>query len=301
MLNIDLCSVDELEGILQRMGMLRNWSRQTVVAYRSDLLHAHAWLQEYHHQTLFNASTEALLDYLSELSQRQLRPSSINRKRSALSTWYRYLLVEKLRSDQPLECLPKVRQGRRLPKQISEADVDALLSAPDVSTLHGLRDRCMLELMYATGMRVSELVGLKLGHIELNAGLLRVIGKGDKERVIPFGQEAGHWLDQWLLRRPPLRNAFLFPGRSGQAMTRQNFWLRIKKYGQNIGLMPLPSPHLLRHAFATHLLDHGADLRSVQLMLGHANITTTEIYTHVSRQRLQACVEAYHPLGRASE
>jgi len=287
---------ERVEGLLQRLAMLRNWSQQTLSAYRSDLMDVHVFLQA-SQTTLFEASSELLMLYLGSLMKRGLRASSIQRKRSALSTWYSFLQLQDLREDHPVRNLPKQRRGRPLPKNMSEDDVNRLLQEPDVDSLHGLRDRCMLELMYATGMRVSELVTLQLGCLDMQAGISRVVGKGDKERLIPFGEEAGTWLLKWLERRPNVANAFVFPGRAGKAMSRQNFWLRMRKYGEAIGLKPLPSPHVLRHAFATHLLNHGADLRSVQMMLGHANITTTEIYTHVSRVRLHQWVDAVHPLG----
>jgi len=288
---------DKVEGLLQRLAMLRNWSRQTLSAYRSDLMDAHTFLQ-ISQSTLFDAKPEALALYLGALMKRGLRPSSIQRKRSALSTWYSFLQQEDLREDHPVRHLPKMRRGRPLPKNMSEKDVTELLQAPDVDSMHGLRDRCMLELMYATGMRVSELVNLQLGCLDMHAGIVRVLGKGDKERLIPFGEEAASWLSKWLDQRPNVANAFVFPGRACKAMSRQNFWLRMRNYAKKIALEPLPSPHVLRHAFATHLLNHGADLRSVQMMLGHANITTTEIYTHVSRIRLHQWVDAAHPLGK---
>ena len=287
---------DRVEGLLHRLAMLRNWSRQTLSAYRCDLMDAHEFLGV-SQSTLFDAQSEELTLYLGSLMKRGLRVSSIQRKRSALSTWYSFLQQESMREDNPVRNLPKQQRGRSLPKNMSEDDVDKLLQAPDTDSMYGLRDRCMLELMYATGMRVSELVGLQLGCLDMQAGVLRVVGKGDKERLIPFGEEAGSWLSQWLQQRPHAANAFVFPGRAGKAMSRQNFWLRMRKYAKEIGLQPLPSPHVLRHAFATHLLNHGADLRSVQMMLGHANITTTEIYTHVSRVRLHQWVDAVHPLG----
>ena len=287
---------DRVEGLLHRLAMLRNWSRQTLSAYRCDLMDAHEFLGV-SQSTLFDAESEELTLYLGSLMKRGLRVSSIQRKRSALSTWYSFLQQESMREDNPVRNLPKQQRGRSLPKNMSEDDVDKLLQAPDTDSMYGLRDRCMLELMYATGMRVSELVGLQLGCLDMQAGVLRVVGKGDKERLIPFGEEAGSWLSQWLQQRPHAANAFVFPGRAGKAMSRQNFWLRMRKYTKEIGLQPLPSPHVLRHAFATHLLNHGADLRSVQMMLGHANITTTEIYTHVSRVRLHQWVDTVHPLG----
>jgi len=299
-MNTDMAvwGAEEVDGILQRLRMLKNWSKQTLVAYHLDLLDAQQWCFEHVDCNIFTAKNNDILAYMSSLSQRELRPSSIARKRSALSTFYTYLVLENMRDDNPTKVLPKVRQVRILPKSLSEQHVNDLLEAPDISDMHGLRDRCMLELMYASGLRVSELVSLQLGHVDMQEKLLRVVGKGDKERLVPFGETSQSFLMQWLQMRPKVSNAFLFPGRGNRAMTRQNFWLRIKKHGQAAGLHPLPSPHVLRHAFATHLLNHGADLRSIQWMLGHAHITTTEIYTHVSQQRLHEVIETCHPLGQ---
>jgi integrase/recombinase XerD len=227
-----------------------------------------------------------------------MKESTIQRRRSALSTWYNYLQDQGIREDHPARHLPRLRKSRPLPKLLSEQDVEALLLAPDVATQTGLRDRCMLEVLYATGLRVSELVNLTLSQVDLAAGLVRVVGKGDKERLVPFGDEAGRWLTAWLAARPSRpAGPYFFAGRAGKAMSRQNFWQRIKLYASKAGISPLPSPHTLRHAFATHLLNHGADLRVVQMLLGHANVTTTEIYTHVSRTRLHDLVNQSHPLG----
>jgi len=287
-----------ITGLLQRLAMLRGWSAKTTESYRSDLLHADTFFCAAG-SSLMLADQAAVLAYLASLGRSGLKESSIQRKRSALSTWFTHLQDQGLREDHPARHLPRVRKGRPLPKLMNEYDVEALLAAPDITTATGLRDRAMLELLYATGLRVSELVGLQLAHVDMAAGLLRVIGKGDKERLVPFGEEAEGWLHDWLELRPP-RSAtpFVFPGRGGKAMSRQNFWLRLKQYAVTANISPLPSPHTLRHAFATHLLNHGADLRVVQMLLGHANVTTTEIYTHVSRTRLHDLVNRSHPLGK---
>jgi len=286
-----------ITGLLQRLAMLRGWSPQTTSSYRSDLLHADTYFVE-HNTSLIQADGKAILDYLAKLGRDGMKPTTIQRRRSALSTWFTWLQDQSLREDHPARHLPKLRKSRPLPKMMSEHDVERLLAAPETADTVGLRDRCMLELLYATGVRVSELVSLTRGQVEMDAGLLRVVGKGDKERLIPFGEEAGQWLQQWLLVRPTKpASPYLFAGRSGRAMTRQNFWLRIKRYATMAGVVPLPSPHTLRHAFATHLLNHGADLRAVQMLLGHAHVTTTEIYTHVSRARMHDLVNHSHPLG----
>ncbi|MDX8405359.1 MAG: tyrosine recombinase [Mariprofundus sp.] len=286
-----------ITGLLQRLAMLRGWSTNTTTSYRSDLLHAETFFFN-HHSSLMLADSEVVLAYLAELGRDGMALSTIQRRRSALSTWFTWLQDQHLREDHPARYLPKLRKGRSLPKMMSERDVERLLAAPAVDEDIGLRDRCMLELLYATGMRVSELATLMRGQVDLAAGLLRVIGKGDKERLIPFGEEAGQWLQQWLLVRPSEpASPYLFAGRNGKAMTRQNVWLRIKHYAMEAEVNPLPSPHTLRHAFATHLLNHGADLRAVQMLLGHAHITTTEIYTHVSQARMHELVNRAHPLG----
>lgn len=286
-----------MEGLLQRMGMLRGWSSQTLSAYRSDLKHATGFFHSSRNRSIFDASQDDIACYLGALRKAGLKESSIYRRRSSLSTWYGYLQQEGWREDHPVRNLPGMRRGRRLPKELSEKEVELLLSAPEVGQEKGLRDRCMLELMYATGLRVSELTGLTLSSIDLQAGIVRVVGKGNKERMVPFGEEAGNWLKKWLQRRAGIANTHLFPGRGGRAMSRQNFWQRIRLYANRTGISPLPSPHTLRHAFATHLLNHGADLRAVQMLLGHAHITTTEIYTHVSKARLHDLVNSSHPLG----
>jgi integrase/recombinase XerD len=291
---------ETITGLLQRMAMLRGWSPNTTTSYRSDLLHAETFFRTAH-TSLMQANQDAILKYLASLRRQGLKASTIQRRRSALSTWYSYLQDQGNRDDHPARHLPKVRKSRPLPKLLSEHDVEAILSAPDTRTPVGIRDRCMLEMLYATGLRVSELTCLQLAHIDMAAGLVRVIGKGNKERLVPFGEEARRWVLDWLKVRPtePV-SPFLFPGRAGRAMSRQNFWLRLKQYAVLANVSPLPSPHTLRHAFATHLLNHGADLRAVQMLLGHANITTTEIYTHVTRARLHELVNRSHPLGTKS-
>jgi len=291
---------ETITGLLQRLAMLRGWSPKTTESYRSDLLHADGFLRTVH-SSLMHADQAAILKYLTSLHRQGLKESTIQRRRSALSTWFTYLQDQSMREDHPARHLPKLAKSRPLPKLMSEDDVEALLAAPDTNTPTGVRDRCMLEILYATGLRVSELIGLRLAHVDMATGLVRVIGKGDKERLVPFGEEASGWLREWLaVRRAEPASPFLFAGRGGKAMSRQNFWLRMKQYAALAGISPSPSPHTLRHAFATHLLNHGADLRAVQMLLGHAHITTTEIYTHVTRVRLHDLVNRSHPLGTKS-
>jgi len=293
---------DRVEGLLRRMAMMRGWSPRTLEAYRTDLLDAARFLSR-RGRTLLDAGEGDLMAWLADARRRGLRDSSLRRRRSALSTWFGFLQAEGMREDHPLRRLPKQRIHRSLPGVLNEDEVEALLNAPDVATPHGLRDRCMLEMLYATGLRVSELVGLQLAQVDMAAMMVRVVGKGGKERIVPYGEAAAVWLERWLAARqamPGAKGPFVFPGRSGQCMSRQNFWQRLKRHAIAAGLRQLPSPHTLRHAFATHLLNHGADLRAVQMLLGHANISTTEIYTHVSRARLHEAVNRAHPLGGAA-
>ncbi len=292
--------MERVEGLLQRMSMLRGWSPRTTESYRTDLMDAHHFLAR-RHADLFGAGELDMMEYLVYLRRKGLRDTTLRRRRSALSTWFGFLQSEDLRQDNPVRRLPPQRHHRPLPEMIGEKDVDTLLNEPDTSTSIGLRDRCMLEILYATGLRVSELVSLRIAEVDQSAMLVRVTGKGDKDRLVPFGEVAADWLAKWLDGRRVIATAassFLFPGRGGRAMTRQNFWQRLKFYARQAGLRQTLSPHTLRHAFATHLLNHGADLRAVQMLLGHSNISTTEIYTHVSRVRLHELVNQAHPLGK---
>ncbi len=290
----------EIEGILRRMAMLYGWSKLTVEAYQRDIITFHQFVKTQDKKaSVFTATQKHVTAYLGELQQRGLANSSIQRMRSAMATWFHYLQNEKIRTDFPMQDVAKVMSALRLPKHMSEVDVDALLDAPDTSKAKGVRDRCILELMYATGLRVSELAGLKVSNINRVQQTLRVIGKGNKEREVPYGEEADLWLARWL-EACKEKSVFVFPSR-GSHLTRQTLWKKVHHYAQQAGIYPLPSPHVLRHAFATHLLNHGADLRVVQTLLGHENITTTEIYTHVSRSQLHHEVNQAHPMGKGSK
>ena len=284
----------KIEGLLRRISMLYGWSPLTVEAYRRDLFDFQDFIGS--SATIFEANAQHVTDYLAHLQQRGLANSSIQRMRSAMATWFHYLQNEKIRSDFPMQDVAKVMASVRLPKYMSEVDVDALLAAPDTSKSKGVRDKCLLELMYATGLRVSELAGLKVSDINRRQQTLRVIGKGNKEREVPYGEEADICLSRWLEARTE-KSDYVFPSR-GSHITRQTLWMCVNKYAKQAGIYPLPSPHVLRHAFATHLLNHGADLRVVQTLLGHENITTTEIYTHVSRNQLHDEVNRSHPMGQ---
>ncbi|MEI7447707.1 MAG: site-specific tyrosine recombinase XerD [Burkholderiales bacterium] len=269
-------------------------------AYESDLARCAVWLGT--RGVALRAAGEAdLLAYVAA-EHAVTRATSANRRLAAFRRFYRWLLRERHRSDDPTLRMAPARRPPRFPKALSEAQVEALLAAPDVDTPLGLRDRAMLETLYATGLRVSELVLLKTVEVGLVEGVLRVIGKGDKERLVPLGEEARSWIERWLRDgRPGLlagRPAdALFVTARAAPMTRQMFWTLIKRHARTAAIDAPLSPHTLRHAFATHLLNHGADLRVVQLLLGHADISTTQIYTHVARERLKTLHAAHHPRG----
>jgi len=279
----------------------RGLSEKTRAAYASDLALFVAWLDK-HRQTLEQADKAMILDYLALRLQQGCSARSTARFLSALRGFYQWLQAEGKRADNPTEQIARPRSRNPLPQSLSEAEVEALLAAPDSSDTLGLRDRAMLEVLYACGLRVSELVGLTLDQLNLRQGVLRVFGKGRKERLVPLGEEALHWLNRHLKEaRPALQNgkpsAVLFPSQRGTQMTRQTFWHRIKLHAQVAAICHPLSPHTLRHAFATHLLNHGADLRTLQLLLGHQNLTTTQIYTQVARARLQELHAKHHPRG----
>ena len=273
----------------------------TLAAYRRDLSLYGRWLQASASKEL-DATLEA--DLLAFMSQRHAatRATTANRRLTVFKRYFRWALRERLVAADPTLKLLSARQPLRVPKTLSEAQVEALLAAPDVDTPLGLRDRAMIELMYASGLRVSELVQSKTVHLGLDDGVLRVLGKGARERLVPFGDEAHDWLRRYLAQS---RGAILagqlsdalFVTRLGAGMTRQMFWRLIKRYALQAGVQAPLSPHTLRHAFATHLLNHGADLRAVQMLLGHADIGTTTIYTHVARERLRVLHAQHHPRG----
>jgi integrase/recombinase XerD len=273
-----------------------------LASYRSDLRHLAGWLAGERRESLLDAGEPALLAFVAELS-RSTRASSQARYLSTLRRFYRWQVSRGRLSIDPTRNLGNPARALRLPKTLSEAQIEALLAAPEVGTPLGLRDRAMLETLYATGLRVSELVGLKLFEIGLDEGVARVIGKGSKERLVPLGELAIDWIRRYLASaRPEIlagrQDDALFVTARGHAMTRQAFWQLIKRYAVLAGIpAERLSPHVLRHAFATHLLNHGADLRVVQLLLGHADITTTQIYTHVARERLKALHARHHPRG----
>ncbi len=275
-------------------------SRNTLAAYRRDLDGLAAWLAE-RSATLAGAGEPQLTAYFAE-QHSGTRASTANRRLAVLRRFYRWAVRESVLTVDPTVRLKGAKLPPRFPKTLSEAQVEALLAAPDAETPLGVRDRAMLELLYATGLRVSELVAMTMLNLSLQEGLVRVVGKGSKERIVPLGEEARLWIERYLKQgRPAILEGrvadALFVTARAQPMTRQMFWVLIKRYAVRGGIEAPLSPHGLRHAFATHLLNHGADLRVVQLLLGHADISTTQIYTHVARARLKSLHARHHPRG----
>ena len=291
-----------IERFLDALWMERGLSDNTLSAYRNDLTQFALWLDQHHAPDLLRVERAQLSAYLALRSEQQRSPRSSARLLSSLRRFYSWCRREHLIEADPTRLLSAPKLGRPLPDTLSEADVDKLLEAPATNTTLGLRDRSMLELLYATGLRVSELVTLQERQVNLRQGVVRVTGKGQKERLVPMGEVAIDWLRRYLNEARPQLAAgdlcealFLTQRKSG--MTRQAFWYLIKRYAHQVGIQTHLSPHTLRHAFATHLLNHGADLRAVQMLLGHSNISTTQIYTHVAKARLQALHAQHHPRG----
>jgi integrase/recombinase XerD len=276
-------------------------AKNTLEAYRRDLRLFAAWLEKERSSRLIDGGADDLNAYFAARHS-ETKATSANRRLTVLKRFYQLLLRQNRISADPCLRMKSAKQADRFPKTLSEAQVEALLFAPDVNTSLGLRDRTMLELMYASGLRVSELVLLKSVELGMNEGVLRVTGKGGKTRLVPFGEEARMWLNRYLEEsRMAILNGrisdALFVTARGGAMTRQMFWMLVRKYAIQADIRAPLSPHTLRHAFATHLLNHGADLRVVQLLLGHADISTTQIYTHVARERLKQLHQKHHPRG----
>jgi integrase/recombinase XerD len=277
-------------------------SRNTLENYRRDLRLFSGWLSADRGKTLLQAQRVDLLDYLAYKFQRKARPRSAARLLSSLKRFYRFLLRENRMQADPTLQVDSPKLPRSLPKILTEEDVDALLSAPNVETPLGLRDKSMLEALYASGLRVSELVTMQVAQLSQDMGVVRVMGKGSKERLVPVGEEALTWIRHYLDNaRPEIlagrQTNALFVTSRGSSMTRQAFWYLIRRYAGQADIRQGISPHTLRHAFATHLLNHGADLRVVQMLLGHADISTTQIYTHVARERLKQLHAKHHPRG----
>lgn len=289
-----------IEQFLDALWLEKNLAENTLSSYRRDLKMVVEWLSR-HSLTLLTVQVGDLQSLFAERLEGGYKATSSARMLSAIRRLFQYLYREKAREDDPSALLSSPKLPQRLPKDLSEAQVERLLQAPCLDQPIELRDKAMLELLYATGLRVSELVGLSMSDISLRQGVVRVIGKGNKERLVPLGEEAVYWLENYLEHgRPWLLNGqsidVLFPSQRAQQMTRQTFWHRIKHYAviAEIDSEKL-SPHVLRHAFATHLLNHGADLRVVQMLLGHSDLSTTQIYTHVATERLRQLHQQHHP------
>ncbi|MXR69829.1 site-specific tyrosine recombinase XerD [Shewanella sp. JBTF-M18] len=290
-----------IEPFLDDLWAAKGLSDHTLQAYRSDLNHFDRYLKKTGF-SLLAASQEEVRDYLALRVEQGFAKTSSARLLSSLRRFYKYLLAKKLIEVDPMAMIKPPKLARKLPDALSEADVDRLLNEPNREDPVEARDRAMLELLYASGLRVSELVGLTLDQMSLRQGVVRIVGKGSKERLVPFGEQAGAEIEDYLkaARFELLKGKVsdvVFPSKRGNMMTRQTFWHRIKLYAQRAGIVVHLSPHTLRHAFATHLLNHGADLRVVQLLLGHSDLSTTQIYTHVAKARLAQLHQAHHPRG----
>ncbi len=294
-----MASPELLDRFIDAMWSEQGLARNTLAAYGADLRLLDKWLAE-RGKGLTEAGKTDLLAFVSERIAGGVHPRTLSRQLSTARRFYGYLVREGLVERDPTAQIESPRIGRPLPHGLTEREVENLLAAPSLSDPLGVRDRCMLEVLYATGLRVSELVNLSLGQLSLANGVLRIEGKGSKERLTPLGEEAADWVRRFLdgARREILGEKVseaLFPTRRGKAMTRQAFWQRLRKHGAAAGITQGLSPHSLRHAFATHLLDHGADLRVVQLLLGHSSLSTTQIYTQVARKRLRDLHRRHHP------
>lgn len=290
----------KIEDFLDNMWMERGLSDNTLSSYRNDLTKLISWMEENHYKLEF-ISLSGLQEYQSWLVDKDYKQSSRARMISAIRRLFQFLHREKIRADDPSALLISPKLPKRLPKDLSEEQVDSLLSSPNVEDPIELRDKAMLELLYATGLRVTELVSLTMENVSLRQGVVRVFGKGGKERLVPMGENAIDWIEQFMQHSRPLllgdhTSDVLFPSRRSKLMTRQTFWHRIKHYAVIAGIdVEQLSPHVLRHAFATHLLNHGADLRVVQMLLGHSDLSTTQIYTHVATERLKQIHHDHHP------
>ncbi len=302
-MQLETASHSSIDGFIDALWLEDGLSRNTLEAYRRDLSLYASWLatEEQGRRKLDDTLESDLSRYFSA-KHASTKATSANRRLTVFKRYFRWALRERFITADPTLKLQSAKQALRVPKLMSEAQVEALLAAPEEGTALGQRDRAMLELLYASGLRVSELVGLKTFHVGLNEGVLRVMGKGGKERLVPFGQVAREWIVRYLAEARPAilggqQTDDLFVTGRGHGMSRVMFWLLVKKYAGLAGITSPLSPHTLRHAFATHLLNHGADLRAVQMLLGHADISTTTIYTHVARERLKVLHAQHHPRG----
>jgi|TARA_B110000259_G_scaffold27107_1_gene28444 integrase/recombinase XerD len=291
-----------IDKYIDSLWLEKGLSQNTLDSYQRDLKALTKWLDE-SNRSLQSVRREDLLKYLADRMGSGIKARSTARALSCLRSFYRYLLREKVIKVDPTLRIDNPKLGRPLPDSLTESDVERLLAAPDLTTPIGIRDRAMLEVLYACGLRVTELVSLRLTDMNLRQGVLRVMGKGSKERLVPLGEEAISWLQRFIqdsrdeLLKKNLSEDVVFPSNQGKMMTRQTFWHRIKIHAQDAGIKKKLSPHTLRHAFATHLVNHGADLRVVQLLLGHSDLSTTQIYTHIAQQRMKELHAEHHPRG----
>ena len=295
-----MTGVDHLDQFLSYLRLEKGLSSHSISAYRTDV---NQFLNFLSHQNilLLNVTLDQSETFFKHLSAQSLSAKSVSRKISALRQFYLYLQRVQQTKENPFLQIPLPKTIRSIPKPLSEAHIELLLLQPDVNNKLGLRDKTMLELMYATGMRVSELVNLKFNQINVNQGVVRITGKGGKERMVPLGEVSIEWLERYVKTNQHLFHQagknHLFYNQKGSVMTRQAFWYRVKKYAAEANIFPLPSPHVLRHSFATHLLNHSADLRVVQLLLGHSDLSTTQIYTLVAKEKLKQLHAQHHPRG----
>ena len=300
MVSGNIKSVKLIDSFIDNIWLEKGLSQNTLNAYRQDLSNFSNWLEPHGLET---ADKVKLLDYLAFRLKQGYSSRSTARSLSSLRAFYSYLLSKSLVDENPTVKIQSPKLGHSLPKILSEEDVEKLINAPNTKEPLGLRDRAMLELLYACGLRISELITLDILNLNVRQGVVRVIGKGSKERLVPMGEQALDWISDYLAygRDQLLRNntncSFLFLSNRGKEMTRQNFWYRIKHYANQSGVDTSLSPHTLRHAFATHLINHGADLRTVQLLLGHTSLSTTQIYTEVARHRMKELHREHHPRG----
>lgn len=293
-------SIDLIEAFIDTIWMEKGLSSNTLSSYKQDLLSFSSWLPN---KDLVEADKSTILDYLSYRLKKGYSSRSTSRCLSSIRAFYKYLLFNSFISKDPTEKIESPKIGHSLPKVLSEEDVLELIKTPDTRNPIGIRDRAMLEILYATGLRVTELITLELVNLNVRQGLVRVMGKGSKERLVPIGEQALDWVEKYVayarleLIGKKQDSPYLFLSKRGKAMTRQAFWYRIKIYAIKSGIDNSLSPHTLRHAFATHLLNHGADLRTVQLLLGHTSLSTTQIYTEVAKHRMQELHKTHHPRG----
>lgn len=296
---ISLQNQQQIDRFIEAYWLEKGVSDNTLDAYRRDLK---AFALFVGNDALLAVTTAQIEAYMADRARRKISARSVARNVSCLRSFYRYQLRCGVVTVDPVAAIESPKLGKPLPKTLSEADVEVLLAAPDTSEALGLRDKAMLELLYGSGLRVTELVGLQMSMVNFSAGALKVVGKGSKERLLPMGQEAQYWLEKYC-REARLgffsgqAGDVVFPSSRGRQMARQTFWHRVKRYALTAGIQKSLSPHTLRHAFATHLLNHGADLRVLQLLLGHSDLSTTQIYTHVAKARLQSLHGQHHPRG----